>query len=209
MNIETEGYIYCFSNPSMPGILKIGMTEREPELRLNEANSPDTWRPPTPYRIEFVKRVSNPRQKEGVLHGLLARYAERINPRREFFRVELNTVRPFFDLMDERPEPDDEEETEDDILTLTNFEDLGQADSINVGDGESMVLANHNFDLLTLFQFTGNPADYISNLNISQAIRNRNVSVGKMILANKLRINGAIPIKKPGGERGYCCIRLI
>ena len=102
MNIEPEGYIYCFSNPSMPGILKIGMTEREPELRLNEANSPDTWRPPTPYRIEFVKRVSNPRLKEGVLHGLLARYAERINPRREFFRVELDTVRPFFDLMDER-----------------------------------------------------------------------------------------------------------
>ena len=60
----TDGYIYCFSNPSMPGILKVGMTERIPEARLSEANASDTWRPPTPYKIEFAKKVSNPSQKE-------------------------------------------------------------------------------------------------------------------------------------------------
>jgi len=41
----TDGYIYCFSNPSMPGILKVGMTERTPVTRLGEANASDTWRP--------------------------------------------------------------------------------------------------------------------------------------------------------------------
>ena len=60
----TDGYIYCFSNQSMPGILKIGMTERTPEIRLNEANRSDTWRPPTLYKIEFAKKVLNPKQKE-------------------------------------------------------------------------------------------------------------------------------------------------
>ena len=40
------------SNQSMPGILKVGMTERTPETRLNEANASDTWRPPTPYIID-------------------------------------------------------------------------------------------------------------------------------------------------------------
>jgi hypothetical protein len=48
----------------MPDILKIGMTERTPEARLSEANTSDTWRPPTPYKIEFAKKISNASQKE-------------------------------------------------------------------------------------------------------------------------------------------------
>jgi hypothetical protein len=60
----TDGYIYCFSNPSMPAILKVGMTERTPIIRLGEANASDTWRPPTPYKIEFAKKVSDASGKE-------------------------------------------------------------------------------------------------------------------------------------------------
>ena len=96
----TDGYLYCFSNESMPGILKIGMTERTPEIRLSEANSSDTWRPPTPYKIEFAKKVLNPTQKERTLHILLTQYTERINPKREFFRVSPEEVKIFFDLTD-------------------------------------------------------------------------------------------------------------
>ena len=92
----TDGYIYCFSNPSMPGILKVGMTERTPEARLSEANASDTWRPPTPYKIEFAKKVSNPSQKEKTLHTLLEQYTDRIHPRREFFRVSQKEVLKFF-----------------------------------------------------------------------------------------------------------------
>ena len=95
-----EGYIYCFSNKSMLGILKVGMTERTPDVRLNEANNSDNWRPPTPYKIEFAKKVSNPKQKEITLHTLLSQYTERINPRREFFRVSPEEVKEFFNLMD-------------------------------------------------------------------------------------------------------------
>lgn len=95
-----DGYIYCFSNSLMPGILKVGMTERTPAIRLSEANASDTWRPPTPYKIEFAKKVFNPLQKEKTLHILLEQYTDRINPRREFFRVSPEEVRKFFDLMD-------------------------------------------------------------------------------------------------------------
>jgi hypothetical protein len=95
-----DGYLYCFSNESMPGILKVGMTERIPNMRLNEANTSDTWRPPTPYKFEFAKKVYNPKQKERTLHMLLSKYTERINPRREFFRVSLEEVNTFFELMD-------------------------------------------------------------------------------------------------------------
>ncbi len=111
----TEGYIYCFSNTSMPGVVKVGMTVRTPHVRLNEANSSDTWRPPTEYKLEFSKKVSNPKQKEHVLHKLLAKYTERINPKREFFRAEPKDVETFFELIDgdfyviEDEEPEDKE----------------------------------------------------------------------------------------------------
>jgi hypothetical protein len=95
-----SGYVYCFSNESMPGILKIGMTERTPDERLKEANISDTWRPPTPYKLEFAKKVNDAKNKELLLHKLLEKYTERINSKREFFRVSVEEVRSFFDLMD-------------------------------------------------------------------------------------------------------------
>jgi hypothetical protein len=94
------GYLYCFSNESMPGILKVGMTKRTPEIRLNESNSSDTWKPPTHYKIELAKKVLNPKQKEITLHTLLSRYTERINDKREFFRISIEEVKTFFDLID-------------------------------------------------------------------------------------------------------------
>jgi hypothetical protein len=116
-NKMTDGYIYCFSNPSMQGILKVGMTERTPVIRLGEANASDTWRPPTHYKIEFAKKVSDASGKEKTLHTLLEQYTERINPRREFFRVSPEEVRKFFDLMDgemwSETRIEDEEEDEE------------------------------------------------------------------------------------------------
>ena len=47
------GFIYAMSNKSMPGILKIGMTERSVEERLKEANSPSFI--PIPFIIEIFK----------------------------------------------------------------------------------------------------------------------------------------------------------
>jgi len=96
----TSGYVYCFSNPSMPDIYKIGMTERTISERLNEANCSDTWRPPTPYIVEIAKKVINPKEKETILHNLLEKYTERINPKREFFRVSITEIKLFFNLMD-------------------------------------------------------------------------------------------------------------
>jgi len=98
--LTTEGYIYCFTNPSMSGLCKIGMTERTPTERLSEANISDTWRPPTLYQIEFAKKIRNPRQKEKTLHKLLTKYVERPNPKREFFRISPNDAFTFFEMWD-------------------------------------------------------------------------------------------------------------
>jgi hypothetical protein len=104
-------------------MLKIGMTERSPDIRLKEANTSDTWRPPTPYKIEFAKKVLNPKQKEITLHTILEQYGKRINSKREFFNISIEEVKAFFELIDgeiwieenvsseeiENEEPNDEE----------------------------------------------------------------------------------------------------
>lgn len=96
----TEGYIYCFENDSMKGLLKIGMTTRAPDIRLKEANAPDTWKPPTPYKIVIAKKVKDVYKKEKTMHILLENYAERINKKREFFYVSKEEIIKFFELMD-------------------------------------------------------------------------------------------------------------
>ena len=97
---EKPGYIYCFSSRSMPGIYKIGMTTRTPEDRLKDANTSNTWKPPTPYNIEMFVKVTQAYVKEQALHKLLEHYGKRIHPRREFFSISIYEVRMFFLLLD-------------------------------------------------------------------------------------------------------------
>lgn len=79
MNI---GFIYCLSNPAMPGLYKIGMTERSPSMRCWELSS--STAAPLEFDIEFYAEVANVLMVERQLHAALDRY--RVNPGREFFR---------------------------------------------------------------------------------------------------------------------------
>jgi hypothetical protein len=91
------GYVYCMSNPTMPGILKVGKTLRTPEERAKELFTTGVA---LPFKIEFAKKVTDPKGKERLLHKLLEQYHTRIHPRREFFRVSSEEVLGFFGLMD-------------------------------------------------------------------------------------------------------------
>jgi hypothetical protein len=106
-NITPDGWIYCLSNPCMPGILKVGMTERTPEERIKELYTTGVA---LPFKVEFAKKVKDPKRKEATLHTLLEQYTDRINPRREFFRVSPEEVMKFFDLMDGEMLTDKQEE---------------------------------------------------------------------------------------------------
>jgi hypothetical protein len=94
-----NGWIYCMSNPSMPGVFKIGMTVRTPEERLAEANNTDTWRPPTDYVIEYSVPVNDAFNIERIIHAQLEEYGHRIHPRREFFKTSLSTIKSILDAV--------------------------------------------------------------------------------------------------------------
>jgi hypothetical protein len=87
------GWVYAFYSRSMPGLVKIGMTTRSPEIRLAEANKGDTWRPPEKYRILCALRVKDAVEKEKEIHAAFAR--ERIGAR-EFFRLPHAVVLQYF-----------------------------------------------------------------------------------------------------------------
>jgi hypothetical protein len=121
------GYIYCLSNPSMPGILKVGMTNgKPPEVRAKELFTTGVA---LPFKVECAKKVLNPKQKETRLHNLLSKYENRVNPKREFFLVKPKVVELFFELMDgvawvkireeEEEEEEEQEETQSTKLKKT------------------------------------------------------------------------------------------
>jgi len=99
MNLDdVEGYIYCFTNESMPGLVKIGMTTEDPEYRARELSSVTGI--PTPFRVEISKRILNPREKERAVHELLATLGFRVNEKREFFDCSMVIVKQLFAVID-------------------------------------------------------------------------------------------------------------
>jgi hypothetical protein len=92
------GYIYCITNPSMPGVVKIGMTRRTPEKRLADANH-DTWNH-TKFQLEFAKKVHDPEEKEKTIHKILELHGQRKTTSREFFTISPELARLYFDLVE-------------------------------------------------------------------------------------------------------------
>ena len=89
------GCIYALATPSMPGLVKIGATDRDPADRLAEANASGTWGPPEPYFLASVLPVTGSTfAMERALHATLD--ARRVNARREFFRMTVEEVREYF-----------------------------------------------------------------------------------------------------------------
>ncbi len=83
---DRDQFVYVLSNPSMPGIYKIGRTENL-EARLT---SLFTTGVPTPFVVEFCAKVKDHAAVESALFVAFA--PERIHLRREFFRTTPDRV---------------------------------------------------------------------------------------------------------------------
>lgn len=80
-----SGYIYILSNPSIPGLLKIGHTMDTPEQRLRQLNTTGV---PMPFILEACFLVTQPSALEQAVHAALTQYRPTDN--REFFQLSLS-----------------------------------------------------------------------------------------------------------------------
>ncbi len=77
------GFVYCITNSYMPGLCKIGMTDRSPSQRVKELSSSTSV--PDGFDIQFYAEVENAHDVERALHEFFK--DERVNEYREFFRI--------------------------------------------------------------------------------------------------------------------------
>ncbi len=77
------GFVYILTNDSMPGLVKIGRTSRDVDLRASEL-----WQTgvPTKFDVFAKERTCDCVQLEAYIHGDFRK--QRVNRSREFFAVD-------------------------------------------------------------------------------------------------------------------------
>ena len=122
--------VYILINEAMPGIIKIGWTDKKVEERMKEL---DTTSTPVPFTCYFAKRVEDPTFVESKLHEAFDEF--RIRDNREFFRMSPDQAKAALEIAtgtDVTPK-DDVVESESDRVALNkernrnrfNFDEAG------------------------------------------------------------------------------------
>lgn len=81
--MNNAGYVYILTNSAMPGLVKIGRTSRDVDLRASEL-----WQTGVPQKFEVFWTFKTPDcvQLEAYAHADLSKY--RVSKLREFFRID-------------------------------------------------------------------------------------------------------------------------
>lgn len=85
--MSSKGYVYILTNPSMPGLVKIGKTTRDVDQRANELFQTGV---PTPFKVEEYFLTPDCGELEAVCHSCLS--ASRVSSSREFFKIPVEDV---------------------------------------------------------------------------------------------------------------------
>ncbi|CAM5687774.1 Bacteriophage T5 Orf172 DNA-binding domain-containing protein OS=Streptomyces griseorubiginosus OX=67304 GN=AQJ54_09710 PE=4 SV=1 [Streptomyces griseorubiginosus] len=82
------GFVYVMRNPAMPGMVKIGLTTLLPEERASKISGHEGV--PLPFEVVFRALTMRWPEVEKLVHQRLA--GQRVNPRREYFSVSVDTA---------------------------------------------------------------------------------------------------------------------
>jgi T5orf172 domain-containing protein len=88
-NGSAFGFLYVMTNPYMPGIVKIGQTERHPAARAIELS--DHTGVPGAFEVAYLFEVTDRVAAEREVHAALR--DARVNPDREFFSASKEEAR--------------------------------------------------------------------------------------------------------------------
>jgi tetratricopeptide (TPR) repeat protein len=86
-DIERSGFVYVMTNPSMPGLVKVGMSSRNPALRVKDDDLTSTG-VPTPYQVQYSALFDDMRQAEILAHQKLLQF----HYKKEFFKTDVATA---------------------------------------------------------------------------------------------------------------------
>ena len=79
------GYVYVLTNPSMPGLVKVGRTARDPRKRASELRTTGV---PGRFKVEYQAKARDAVLAEGIAHRMLS--SHRVANDREFFKVSVS-----------------------------------------------------------------------------------------------------------------------
>jgi len=92
---EGDQWVYILSNPTTPGLLKIGYTKLTPDERAKQISNATGVA--LPYKVEWAFKCFNGEQLEGEVHRKLKAY--RVNNNREFFQISLEEAKETVTLL--------------------------------------------------------------------------------------------------------------
>jgi len=126
----------------MPGLYKVGMTDRTPEERAKELYSTGV---PEPFVIELAIKVQDPKHAESTVHKALESFTVRPNPKREYFRASIQQIKLVFDLISINQIKEEKEIVSDNESVCTVISDLTtEADETSVKTCEKSVKTCEN-----------------------------------------------------------------
>ena len=88
----SKGYIYILENDEMPGLYKVGWTERSADERAKELSGTGL---PTPYKVAYSKSTNLTAEIEKTIHKNLD-YC-RLRSNREFFKADFSEIKKVVD----------------------------------------------------------------------------------------------------------------
>ncbi len=95
---DGDQWVYILSNPTQPGLLKIGYTKKLPEERAKQISSATGVA--LPYKVEWAFHCYDGFGLEQEVHHKLD--ANRVNGNREFFQISLEEAKETVQELGER-----------------------------------------------------------------------------------------------------------
>ena len=92
---EGDQWVYILSNPTTPGLLKIGYTKNLPEERAKQISAATGVA--LPYKVEWAYKCFNGETVEREVHHKLK--AQRVNNNKEFFQISLEEAKEVINLI--------------------------------------------------------------------------------------------------------------